>query len=90
MKLRLCLHYAVIKSSPRVGKNINKHEFDRKCLTIRVKDTKMNEIKIYSCVINFMIVTPVLNKEIEQWGEFSVLIKVNYVVYICSCSVRSE
>ena len=37
-----------------------------------------------------MNVTAVLNIEIEPWISCSILRKVNYGVYICSCSVRSE
>ena len=37
-----------------------------------------------------MNVTLVLNIERELWGACSTLRKVNYGVYICSCSVRSE
>ena len=39
---------------------------------------------------NFIIVTPVLNIEREPWIAYGILRKVNFGVYICSCSVRSE
>ena len=85
-----CLQDAVINSAPRIGKYINKLELYRQCTPRRVKDKKMTEIENTSCVINFMRVTPVSGIEIEPWGEASILRRVNYGVYICTCSVRSD
>ena len=55
-----------------------------------MKDTNMNDIKIYLCVRNVMTVKPVLNTEREKWGAIIILIKVDYGVYMCTCSVQSE
>ena len=50
----------------------------------------MSEIENTSCVRNVMRVTPVSGIEIEPWGAASILRRVNYGVYICTCSVISD
>ena len=55
----------------------------------RAKDTNTSEIENTFCVRSVMNVTPVFHIEREPWGDSSIL-KVNYVVYICTCSVRSN
>ena len=67
LKLRSFLHDYVIIYAPRIGKYINKHELHRQFPPRRVKDTNMNDIKNSLCVINVVIVTSVLNIEIEPW-----------------------
>ena len=58
----------MINSSPSIGKYTNKHELYRKLTPRRVNDTNTNKIESYTCVRNFMTVTPVLNTGIEKWG----------------------
>ena len=90
LTMRSCLKDDVINSAPIIGKYINKLELYRQCPTRRVKDTKMFDVENTSCVRNFMRVTPVSVIEREPWGAASIIRGVNYGVYICTCSVRSD
>ena len=88
LSMRSCLQDAVINSSPRIGKHINKIELYRQCPHRRVKDTKISEKENTSCVRNVMRVTTVYGIETEPWGAASMTKKVNYGVYICTCNVK--
>ena len=55
-----------------------------------MKDTKIIDIENTWSVRSVMNVSPVFQMERELWGAASILMRVNYVVYICSCSVRYE
>ena len=55
-----------------------------------MKDTNMSEIENDLCLGSVMNVTPVFQIERELWGASSIIRKVNYGVYICSCSVISD
>ena len=59
LSMSLCLQDAVINSSPRIGKYIDKQELYRQCLPRKVKDRNISEIENTSCVRNVMKVTPV-------------------------------
>ena len=87
--MRSCLQDAVINSAPIIGKFINKQELYRKCPPRRVKDSHISEIENTSCVRNVMKVNPVLGIEQVAWGAASIMIKVNYGVFICTCNVQS-
>ena len=50
----------------------------------------MSEIENTSCVRSIMKVIQVSEIKREQWGTASIIIRVNYGVYICTCSVRSD
>ena len=50
----------------------------------------MSEIENTSCVRNFIKVTPVFGIEIEPCVAASIIRRVNYEVYICTCSVRYD
>ena len=50
----------------------------------------MSEIENTSWVRNVMRVTQVSGIEIEPWGSARILRRVNYGVYICTCSVKSN
>ena len=66
LELRSCLHDAVNKDEPHIGKIINKHELYRQCLPRRMKNTIMNKIKNASYVLSVTTLTPLLkNKEIS-------------------------
>ena len=67
LKMISCLQDAVINSTPKIGKYINKLELYRQCPPRRVKDTKMSEIENISCVRNVIRVTPVSGIEREPW-----------------------
>ena len=90
LNLSSCLHDAIINPPPRTGKYISNHKLYRQFPPRRAKDKNTNDIESYSCVRNVVNVTPVLNIEREQWGACSILRKVDYGVYIFSCSVISE
>ena len=57
--MRSCLQDAIINSSPRIGKYIDKQELYIQCLPRKVKDTNISEIENTSCVRNVMKLTPV-------------------------------
>ena len=59
LKLRSCLHDAVINYSPSIGNYINKHTFYIQYPPRRVKDKNMNDIENSLCVRNVIILTPV-------------------------------
>ena len=50
----------------------------------------MSEIEDLLCVRTVINTTVVFNIETQPWGARSIPRKVNYGLYICSCSVRSE
>ena len=75
LNLSSFLYDNVIKSALWIGKYINKHELYRQFPPRRLKNTNNNKIESFSWVINVMIVTPVLNIEIEQCVACSFLLK---------------
>ena len=90
LTMRLCLQDAVINYAPRIGKYINKHELYRQWHPRRMKDTNISEIENTSSVRNVMRVTPVSGIEREPWRGASILRIFNYLLCICTCSVRSD
>ena len=56
--------------------------------TQNIEIINMNEIENSSCVGNYMTVTPVLNIERKKWTANSILRKVNYELYLCTCSFQ--
>ena len=77
LKMRSCLQDAVINSSPRIEKFINKQELYRQCPPIRVKNSHISEIEDSAYVINVMNITPVLGIEEVPWGAASITRTVN-------------
>ena len=87
--MRSCLQDAVINSSQRIVKFINKQELYRQCLPRRVKDSNIYEIENTSYEINFRKVTTVSGIEQVAWGAASITRRVNDGVFICACNVQS-
>ena len=54
-----------------------------------MKDSHISEIENSSCVRNVINMTPVSGIDWVPWGAASILITVNYGVYICTCNVQS-
>ena len=50
----------------------------------------MTEIENISCVRSVLKLTPVIRIERESWGAASIIRRVNYGVYICTCSFRYD
>ena len=90
LKMRSCFQYFVINSTPRIGKYLNKMELYKQLPPRKLKDKKMTEIENTSFVINVMKVTPVIRIEIEDLGSANIIRRFYDIVYICTCSLRSD
>ena len=60
LKLRSCLHDAVLNAAPRIGKFADKNEFYRQCFPIHVKGTNTNKFENAYCVSSVMAISPVI------------------------------
>ena len=55
-----------------------------------MKDSNISEIENTSCVRNVMEVTTVSKIERASWRAASILRRVNYGVFICTCNVKYD
>ena len=86
----MCLNDAVVNSTPRIGKYINKFELYRQCLLRRAKNIRMNEIENASCVSIVLNTFNVLKRERYKLGSNRILGKVYYGLYICTWTVTNN
>ena len=86
-QLRSCLHDAIVNAAPRTGEKMDQSELYIQCSPIRVKDTEIGELEKCECVSSVMTIACVLHTEREQMGPLLILLRIDYGVYVCICTV---
>ena len=70
--------------------DLNKFELYRQCLPRNVKDTEIKDLKKCECASYVMTIVPVLNIEREQMGTLVIILKIDYGVYVCICTIYTS